>query len=92
MHIIFNDDVNEDLINLHRHRTPFDVIPELVKDYRIEAMTEHGWEVICQITNNRMRKHVHQLPKQVNCTQLRLVVEQTNGSSRAEVIEIRVYE
>lgn len=92
VHIIFNDDVNEDLINLHRHRTPFDVIPELVKDYRIEAMTEHGWEVICQITNNRMRKRVHPFPKQVNCTQLRLVLEQTNGSSRAEVIEIRVYE
>jgi len=92
VHIIFNDDVNEDLINLHRHRTPFDVIPELVKDYRIEAMTEHGWEALCQITNNRKRKRVHQLPKQVNCKQLRLVVEQTNGSPRAEVIEIRVYE
>lgn len=29
--VIFNDDVNEDLVILHHHRTPFEVIPELVE-------------------------------------------------------------
>ncbi|MEK4063681.1 MULTISPECIES: hypothetical protein [Paenibacillus] len=37
VHVTFNDDVNEDLINLHHHITPYEILPTLVKDYRIEA-------------------------------------------------------
>lgn len=37
IHLTFNDDVNEDLVNLHHHRTAFAIIPELVRDYRVEA-------------------------------------------------------
>ncbi|WP_283656363.1 MULTISPECIES: hypothetical protein [unclassified Paenibacillus] len=40
IHCTFNDDVNEDLINLHHHRTPFEVMPELVRHYRIEVFTD----------------------------------------------------
>ena len=42
--LVFNDDVDTDLVNLHHHRTPFVVIPELVRDYRIEAETAVGWQ------------------------------------------------
>jgi hypothetical protein len=91
IHITFNDDVNEDLINLHHHWTPFDVIPELVKDYRIEAFVDEQWKVLLRETDNRKRKRTHQLePTRTN--KIRVVIEATNGCPYAEIIEIRAYE
>ncbi|GIN71456.1 hypothetical protein J14TS2_19310 [Bacillus sp. J14TS2] len=92
IHLTFNDDVNEDLINLHHHRTPFEVIPELVKDYRLEAKVAGQWQLVHQETNNRKRKRIHILPSAIKTDQLRLVAESTNGCQRVEVIEIRAYE
>lgn len=90
--IIFNDDVNEDLINLHHHRTPFEILPELVRDYRLEGLTEQGWRTLHRETGNRKRLRVHRLERPEAITALRLVVESTNGSPYAQVVEIRVYE
>ncbi len=90
--IVFNDDVNEDLINLHRHRTPFEAIPEIVKDYRLEAFIAGEWQVLVRITGNHMRKRKHSLEQIVSTKQLRLVAEATNGSETVQVVEIRVYE
>ncbi|WP_339314856.1 FAD-dependent oxidoreductase [Paenibacillus sp. FSL R10-2734] len=92
IHLIFNDDVNEDLINLHHHTTPFEAIPELVKDYRIEAWTCDGWTTITEGTGNHKRKQVYTLPAPVSTDRLRIVVEATNGAPRAEIIAVRVYE
>ncbi|SDD65209.1 FAD dependent oxidoreductase [Paenibacillus sp. UNCCL117] len=89
--LIFNDDVNEDLINLHHHRTDFEVIPELVKDYRIEAEVDGQWQTLVAEQGNRKRKRVHTLNGPISSGALRLVVESTNGAPRAEVVEIRVY-
>lgn len=92
IHLTFNDDVNEYLINLHFLRTPFVVIPELVRDYRIEAWSEGRWNLLLRETCNRKRKRVYRLERPVCTTKLRLVIERTNGSPRAEVVEIRVYD
>lgn len=92
IHLTFNDDVNEDLINLHHHRTEFEVIPELVQNYRIEALVDDGWTVVHREQHNRKRKRVHRVNAAITASELRLVVESTNGCPRAEVIEIRVYE
>jgi hypothetical protein len=93
IHLTWNDDVNEDLINLHHHRTPFDVIPELVKDYRIEVLGDNGdWVMVHQEKNNRKRKRVHRLESVKAVQGLRIVMESTNGAACAELIEIRVYE
>lgn len=91
IHITFNDDVNEDLINLHHHRTPFEIVPELVKDYRIEAWADGRWTVLHRERDNRRRKRVHVLPAPVRAGRMRVVVESTNGCPRAEIVEIRVY-
>jgi hypothetical protein len=91
VHLVFNDDVNEDLINLHHHRTPFEIIPELVRDYRLEVHVDGQWTPVHIEKANHKRKRVHRLPAPVRTRQLRLVVEATNGSPCAEVIEIRVY-
>ncbi len=92
IHLTFNDDVNEDLINLHHHRTPFEIIPELVRDYRLEIRTENGWTPILLEKGNRKRKRVHRLQSAVKTDQLRLVIEAANGSSRASVAEFRIYD
>lgn len=89
--IIFNDDVNEDLINLHHHRTAFEIIPELVKDYALQALIDGQWRTIHRETANRKRKNVLRLPQSVTASALRLELEATNGCPRFEVIAINVY-
>ncbi|CAI6085506.1 FAD-dependent oxidoreductase [Cohnella sp. JJ-181] len=89
--VVFNDDVNEDLVNLHHHRTPFEVVPELVKDYRLEAKRGGEWFILARVADNRKRTRTHTFAKQVQVEALRLVIEATNGSESAEVVEIRVY-
>jgi hypothetical protein len=89
--ISFNDDVNEDLINLHHHVTPFDTIPELVKDYRVEAWLNEEWVILMRETDNRKRKRIHRLDDSIITSQIRIAIETTNGSSHASVAEVRVY-
>lgn len=91
IHLTFNDDVNEDLINLHHHITPFEVIPELVKSYRIEMLINGAWKVIAHRKNNHKRKQVLKFNEQLATDCLRIFIEETNGSSCAEIVEVRVY-
>lgn len=92
VHITFNDDVNEDLINLHHHRTTYEVIPELVKDYLVQIDVDGEWITVAEGRNNRKRRVVHSLDQLVTSKSLRVVVEATNGCQRVEIFEIRAYE
>lgn len=89
--LTFNDDVNEDLINLHHHHTPFETMPELVKDYRLEVWEGGGWKTLLRESDNRRRKRVHVLDGAIHTDRLRVVAEATNGSRYVEIIEVRVY-
>ncbi|MGG4480634.1 FAD-dependent oxidoreductase [Paenibacillus illinoisensis] len=89
--LTWNDDVNEDLINLHHHRTPFEVIPELVKAYRIEAEVEGKRVLVESVKDNRRRTNRIALKHFVSTRNLRIIIEETNGASCAELIEVRVY-
>jgi hypothetical protein len=91
IHLTFNDDVNEYLINLHYIVTPFETIPELAADYRIEAFVAGQWAVLHRESGNRKRKRVHVISP-VATPRLRVVIEKTNGCPRAELIDIRVYD
>ncbi|MEC0371792.1 FAD-dependent oxidoreductase [Paenibacillus chibensis] len=89
--LTWNDDVNEDLINLHHHRTPFDIIPELVKSYRIEARVRGAWDTVVSARDNRWRSNRIRLESPIRTDALRVVIEETNGIPSAELVEIRVY-
>lgn len=89
--VIFDDDVNEDLINLHHHRTPFDILPTLVRDYRVEARLDGDWTTVASVTGNRRRRRTHQLADTIHTDSLRVVVEATNGTPAARVISVRAY-
>ncbi|WP_082423108.1 FAD-dependent oxidoreductase, partial [Paenibacillus dakarensis] len=89
--LTWNDDVNEDLINLHHHRTSFEVIPELAKSYRIEAHIQGQWSTLASVNDNRRRSNRIRLESAIQTDGLRIVIEETNGASSAELVEIRVY-
>lgn len=89
--LVFDDDVNEDLINLHHHRTPDEVMPTLVKDYRVEAATDAGWVTIARARDNRVRHVRHRLDRPLTASHLRLIVESTNGDPYAHLVALRVY-
>lgn len=88
--LVWNDDVNEYLINLHYIRTPFDTMPELAADYRVEAWADGEWRLLHRETDNRKRKKTHRFDPVIS-GRLRIVVERTNGCPRAELAEVRAY-
>ncbi|MEV8252515.1 FAD-dependent oxidoreductase [Rhodoglobus sp. NPDC076762] len=93
--LIFNDDVDEDLINLHRHRTPFPVIPELVAAYTLEALQlqddgEEKWMTLATVERNRHRLRIHDFDA-VETTALRIVTTATNGSPYVTISAVRAF-
>lgn len=90
--LTFNDDLNEDLINLHHHRTNFAVIPELIRDFTIDYRTATGWQSVIAASDNRQRHWVLSLPTPIQTDQLRLRLLNTNGSHQVSMYEIRVYD
>ncbi|MEQ4209147.1 FAD-dependent oxidoreductase [Actinopolymorpha sp. B9G3] len=89
--LILDDEVEEDLINLHHHRTPYDVMPGLVRNYQIQAEVDGDWTTLVDVQDNRRRHRVHQLDTAVTARRLRVVIESTNGAPRAHVVAVRVY-
>lgn len=89
--IIFDDDVEEDLINLHHHRTPFDALPSVVRDYRVEASVDGTWRSVVSVTDNHLRHGRHRFAEPVRADRLRVVVTATNGADEAHVVAIRAY-
>jgi len=89
--LVFNDDVDEDLINLHHHTTPFLVMPELVRDYRLEARIDGAWRVLTEVAGNRRRRRVHDV-EAVTTYAVRVVVTATNGDPRVMIAAVRVFE
>ncbi len=90
VHLTFNDDVNEDLINLHHHRTPFEVIPELIKSYKIEIRRNEDWVVIAEVDHNRKRKQVHVFEEPLSMQEMRIVCTETNGHSHFEIVGVQI--
>ncbi|MFJ1895937.1 FAD-dependent oxidoreductase [Streptomyces sp. NPDC088115] len=90
--VVFDDDVDEYLNNLHRHRTPFEVMPELVRAYRVQVLAPDGtWRTLVSEAANRRRHRVHRLAVPVATRALRLVVDATHGAPRAHVSALKAY-
>ncbi|BBA95642.1 putative pyridine nucleotide-disulphide oxidoreductase [Actinacidiphila reveromycinica] len=91
--VVFDDDVDEYLNNLHRHRTPFEVMPELVRDYRVLVRGEDGrWRTVETVRGNRRRHRVHRLAEPVRAGALRIAVDAVHGARHAHVVAVRAYE
>jgi hypothetical protein len=90
--VVLDADVQEDLINLHHHRTPFESLPTLLSDYVLEARNgTEDWHPIAKVAANHHRTQRHHLETPIQATHLRLTAHSTNGSPRAHVVSIRAY-
>ena len=89
--LVFDDDVDLELNTLHHHRSPDRVIPQLVRDYRLEVLGSGGWTTIADEQDNRRRHRQHPLPAGLGAfSAARLVVSATNGARQARVVAFRV--
>lgn len=91
--LVFDDDLDLELNTLHHHRSPDEVLPQLVRDYRVEVLPggSSEWRVVAVATDNRHRLRVHELPADLGpFSAARLVVARTNGTREARVVAFRV--
>jgi hypothetical protein len=93
--VVLDDDLDVELNTLHHHRTPDEVLPTLVRDYRLELLPDgpgQDWVTAASVTGNRHRLRVHPLPDVGPVRAARLVVAATNGTAQARVVALRVQE
>ncbi|WP_350348886.1 FAD-dependent oxidoreductase [Agromyces sp. G08B096] len=94
--LVFDDDVDLELNTLHHHRSPDEVLPQLVRDYRVEVLPVDApdaasWVEVVAERDNRRRHRIHPLPAELGPIRAaRLVVEATNGAREARVVAFRV--
>ena len=90
LRLVFDDDVDLELNTLHHHRSPDEILPELVGSYVAEVRDPDGrWHVVADVTDNRRRQRVHPLPA-IPFTAARLTVRATQGAREARVVAMRV--
>ena len=88
--LVFDDDLDLSLNTLHHHRSPDEVLPQLVRDYRVDVLAPDGtWQVIADVTANRWRRRTHAVPA-VELAAVRLRVSATNGIPEVRVVQLRV--
>lgn len=93
MRLVFDDDVDVSLNTLHHHRNPDEIMPQLVRDYRLEVLPAGAdvWSTVADVRDNRHRQRIHPLPNGLGAfSAARLVVQATNGAAEARVIAFRV--
>lgn len=91
--LVFDDDVDVSLITLHHHRTPDEIMPQLVRDYRVEVLPPGSaqWRTVVEAQGNRHRHRVHPLPADLGeFVAARLVIDCANGIDEARVVAFRV--
>lgn len=89
--LVLDDDLGTDLINLHHHWTPEEIMPTLVRDYDLEAHLDGKWQVLAEVRGNRHRHRRHRLDQAVTTAALRVRVLATNGFPFAHLVKIRAY-
>lgn len=89
--LVFDDDVDLELNTLHHHRSPDEILPELVGSYTLEVLgaDDDAWHLVADVTDNRRRQRVHPLPD-LPVTTARLTVRATQGAREARVVAMRV--
>jgi hypothetical protein len=68
------------------------VIPSIVKHYKIEASFADGTvQTLVEVTNNFQRNRIHTIIAE-NVTKIKVLCYGTNGIERAQIYAIRVLE
>ena len=89
--LVFDDDLDLTLNTLHHHRSPDEILPQLVRDYHLDVLAADGvWRTVADVIGNRTRRRVHRLSTPIPLRAVRLTVTATNGIPEARVVQIRV--
>lgn len=70
---------------------PFYLDPQCARDLRIDALLNGQWETVASIKGNYQRLLKLNFNKPVKTTDIRVVVEKTNGDPSAMIYEVRCY-
>jgi len=92
LQVVLDDDVRIDLINLHHHRTPDEVLPTLLKDYDLQVRTDGQWQNVAEVRDNRHRHQRHWLTEPATIDAVRVQCLATNGAESSHVVAVRAYE
>lgn len=71
--LVLDDDVHEYLNNLHYQRSPFEIMPTLLCDYRVQYRSEGAWQTAVEVEGNRHRHNQHRFASPVIADALRVV-------------------
>ena len=66
------------------------VVPQCVKDYRIEVLENGKWVEVVKEHDNFLRHRTHRFPSRT-ASKLRITIDATNGDPSARVFEVRAY-
>ncbi|MFV0452113.1 MAG: FAD-dependent oxidoreductase [Propioniciclava sp.] len=88
--LVFDSQLDTELNNLHRHRTPHRVIPTVARHVTILAEGEDGnLSQIAALGDNR-RRHVR-LPVRVRTSRVVVRIHTTHGAPEARLVSLRAY-
>ena len=89
LYLTFNSDLNFRIRNVKPY--DFNVMPEIVRDFRVLAETKNGWQTVCEVHGNYQRHCVLDLGG-IHTKKLRVETTATNGSEFVSLYNISVYE
>ncbi|MGD7787157.1 FAD-dependent oxidoreductase [Propionibacteriaceae bacterium Y1700] len=89
--LIMDDSLDIDLINLHHHRTPYEAMPGLLRDYTVRVEVNGVWQDVAEVTANRHRRRQHALEQATKATAVRVITGATNGAPHAHLFSLRAY-
>ena len=66
------------------------LVPETVRDYQVQVLQDGEWTTLVQEEKNYQRRRIHRFPE-VMASEVRVVVNKTNGDPSARIFEVRIY-
>lgn len=95
VHFKFDSNLSKELMPSLSHNVLGKQVPgipvELVKDYTIEFYRDGKLVHSIVEKGNHFRFKVHKMQTTIECDNIKIVVEATNGDRRARIFEVRVY-
>ena len=90
VYLTFDTDLNDQRHASWEFKPDERMVPETVRDYRVEVFDGQQWTVVAQVENNYQRHRRHRF-NPVTASRVRVVVQATNGAPSARIFEIRLY-
>lgn len=87
--LIFDSNLDSIYHNLEIYND-FNAFPQIVKSYKVLAKKDESYVEIASVSDNYQRKNMIEFPM-ISTDEIKIVFEQTNGSPRVGVYEIRAY-